>query len=377
MSEIRNRIVKFLEESKISFMEDIEAQPDLFGGEDTYYKDGKQAVGFMDVLDFMSEVAPDLDYSGDKQTKDLYWMIYHPTSSGVKIDADRVADIESKLAKRFGEGTVIVKLGNAPYAPEIKYLRLGFVDKADVEESVDDVKEGAINDVMQDGETSWESITQAADDDWSTGVEDTPDIEGATEDEAQKIEEGWKDNLKKGVATLGVAGALAGNAMAQDNSARTFDTNRLSPQQIEMLKNEEEHSVKLPNGMIQDQYGNEWTQDDWETLMRGEDPFEDNDYPPEEVEEAVESPAVDEVRKRLANEFVDLEVTGPTYDAYDPDEPRAGKTQYYIEVPEEFYEARDLERMLFEIQKEYPDFEYEGEDFSNRFWFVINEKSEE
>jgi len=190
----------------------------------------------------------------------------------------------------------------------------------------------------------------------------------------ESLEEGWKDNLKKGVATLGVAGALAGNAVAQDNSTRVFDTTKLSPQQIEILKNEEEHSVKLPNGMIQDQYGNQWTQEDWETLMRGEDPFDDNDYPPEEVDEAVENPAVEEVKNRLANEFVDLEVIGPTYDKYDPNEPRAGKMQYYIEVPEEFYEARNLERMLQEIDSKYPDFEYEGEDFSNRFWFIINEK---
>ena len=463
MSEIRNRIVKILEESTISFMEDIEAQPDLFGGEDTYYKDGKQAVGFMDVLDFMSEIAPDLDYTGDKQTNDLYWMIYDPASSGVKIDSNKVADIESKLAKRFGEGTVIVKLANAQYAPEIKRIYVGFVDKADVEdveENVGDIKEGAINDVMQNGEASWEGITQAADDNWGAGVEDTPDIEGATEDAASDddswggasavggdtwgestkllrkgqrvrikdtaehfqgeegvilvrmhsalsgtpfytvqmdngqpydvladnvepvdLEEGWKDNLKKGVATLGVAGALAGNAMAHDpmydGATRPFDDTNMTVQQVQQLSDEDEKATRLPDGMIQDQYGNKWTQEDWDKLMRGEDPFEDNDYPPEEVDEAVESPAVDEIRKRLANEFVNLEVTGPTYDKYDPDEPRAGKTQYYIEVPEEFYEARDLEKMLFEIERKYPDFEYEGEDFSNRFWFVINEKSEE
>ena len=143
MSEIRNRIVKLLEESKISFMEDIEAQPDLFGGEDTYYKDGREAVGFMDVLDFMSEIAPDLDYTGDKQTKDLYWMIYDPATSGVKIDSNKVAEIESKLAERFGEGTVIVKLANSQYAPEIKRIYVGFVDKADVEDVEENVEESA------------------------------------------------------------------------------------------------------------------------------------------------------------------------------------------------------------------------------------------
>ena len=71
MSEIRDKIIKLLEESKISFMEDMESQPDLFDGEDTYYKDGRQALNFTDVLEAMSEIAPDLDYTGDKQTKDL------------------------------------------------------------------------------------------------------------------------------------------------------------------------------------------------------------------------------------------------------------------------------------------------------------------
>ena len=139
MSEIRDRIYKILKESKISFMEDIESQPDLFGGEDTYYKDGRQAVRFMDVLNYMSEIAPDLDYTGDKQTKDLYWMIYD-TSTG-SIDSNKVADIESKLTKRFGEGAVTVRLANSQYAPEIKRIYIGFVDVADVED--DSIEEAA------------------------------------------------------------------------------------------------------------------------------------------------------------------------------------------------------------------------------------------
>ena len=276
--------------------EGIESQPDLFGSEDTYYKDGREAVGFMDVLDFMSEIAPDLDYTGDKQTKDLYWMIYDPATSGVKIDSNKVADIESKLAERFGNGVVTVKLANSQYAPEIKRIYIGFVDKADVED--DNIEEAAgllkkgqrvrIKDTAENfpGE---EGVIVAI---RSTAMSGTPfysvkldsgepyDVV-ADQVEPAGLEEGWKDNLKKGVATLGVAGALAGNAMAHDpmydGATRPFDDTNMTVQQVQQLADEEDKATVLPNGMIKDQYGNEWTKEDWEKLMRGEDPFADND----------------------------------------------------------------------------------------------------
>lgn len=294
MSEIRDRIYKILKESKISFMEDIESQPDLFGGEDTYYKDGRKAVRFMDVLDFMSEIAPDLDYTGDKQTKDLYWMIYD-TSTG-SIDSNKVADIESKLTKRFGEGAVTVRLANSQYAPEIKRIYIGFVDVADVED--DSIEEAAgllkkgqrvrIKDTAENFPGEKGVIVAIR----STAISGTPfysvkldsgepyDVI-ADQVEPAGLEEGWKDNLKKGVATLGVAGALAGNAMAHDpmydGATRPFDDTNMTVQQVQQLADEEDKATVLPNGMIKDQYGNEWTKEDWEKLMRGEDPFADND----------------------------------------------------------------------------------------------------
>lgn len=236
MSEIRDRIYKILRESKISFMEDIESQPDLFGGEDTYYKDGRQAVRFMDVLDFMSEIAPDLDYTGDKQTKDLYWMIYN-TSTG-SIDSNKVADIESKLTKRFGEGAVTVRLANSQYAPEIKRIYIGFVDVADVED---------------------DSIEEAA-----------------------GLEEGWKDNLKKGVATLGVAGALAGNAHAADNYDPYYDRGP-HPEQSEIYKDAK--YVNQYEDKVIDKDGNEWTMNQWADIVADRDPYDDRVYAPEDIDD--------------------------------------------------------------------------------------------
>lgn len=236
MSEIRDRIYKILRESRISFMESIESQPDLFDGEDTYYKDGRQAVRFMDVLDFMSEIAPDLDYTGDKQTKDLYWMIYD-TSTG-SIDSNKVADIESKLTKRFGEGAVTVRLANSQYAPEIKRIYIGFIDVADVED--DNIEEAA------------------------------------------GLEEDWKDNLKKGVATLGVAGALAGNAHAADNYDPYYDRGP-HPEQSEIYKDVK--IVDQYNDKIVDKDGNEWTMNQWADIVADRDPYDDRVYAPEDIDD--------------------------------------------------------------------------------------------
>lgn len=133
MSEIRKRIAKILEESTISFMEDVEVQPDLFGGEDTYYKDGKQALNFSDVLATMDEIAPDFDFVGQTDSKDLYWMIFYP-KSGVKINTEKAAQIESELVKRFGKDNIKVRHAQSEYAPEIKKLYVGFVDEADIDQ---------------------------------------------------------------------------------------------------------------------------------------------------------------------------------------------------------------------------------------------------
>lgn len=301
MSEIRKIVAKVLKESNFSLNEKLEVQPDMFGGEDTYYKDGKKAIEFDDVHEFMKTVAPDLDYVDDRPTKDLYWMIYEPATPGLsKLDSKRVVDLESKLAEKFGDGVVKVKLNNARYAPEIRYISIGFVDKADIEDEgmeeatkllkkgqrvrIKDTaehfqgEEGVILVRMHSALTGTPFYTVQMDNGQSYDVL-------ADNVEPADLEEGWKDNLKKGVATLGVAGALAGNVMAHDpmydGAQRPFDNPYMTVEKAQWLADEDEKAVRLPNGMIKDQYGNEWTQEDWETLMRGEDPSDELDFPPE------------------------------------------------------------------------------------------------
>ena len=381
-TEPRNRFEHHYKPIENNVSEGIESQPNLFGGEDTYYKDGQQALSFTDVLECMSEIAPGMDFVDQKEFNNLYWMVFEGNGA--------FEDIKRKLQNRFGNN-IVVKVAQSQYAPEQNKLYVGFVDVADVED--DSIEEAAgllkkgqrvrIKDTAENfpGE---EGVIVAI---RSTAMSGTPfysvkldsgepyDVI-ADQVEPAGLEEGWKDNLKKGVATLGVAGALAGNAMAHDpmydGATRPLDDTNMTVQQVQQLADEEDKATVLPNGMIKDQYGNEWTKEDWEKLMRGEDPFADNDDVHEGVNEAVESPAVEEVKDRLSKEFVDLEVTGPTYDKYDPESPREGKEEYYIQVPEEFYEGSYLEKMLREVESKHPEFEYEGRDFSDRYWFAIN-----
>ena len=293
MSEIRDRIIKILSESKIPFMEDtVEMQPDLFDADrDTFYKDGRKALRFREVLDAMEEIAPEFEFVEDTDNNGLYWMIFYP-KPGVAVSPEKVEEIESELNKKFGEKAVSVRGAQTRHAPEIKKLYVGFVDDADfMEEAAGLLKKGQrvrIKDTAENfpGE---EGVIVAI---RSTAMSGTPfysvkldsgepyDVV-ADQVEPSGLEEGWKDNLKKGVATLGVAGALAGNAMAHDpmydGATRPFDDTNMTVQQVQQLSDEEDKATVLPNGMIKDQYGNEWTQEDWEKLMRGEDPFADND----------------------------------------------------------------------------------------------------
>ena len=318
MSDIRDRIVKLLEESKISFMEDIEVQPDLFGGEDTYYKDGKQAISFTDVLECMSEIAPEMDFVDQKEFNDLYWMVFEGNGD--------FEDIKGKLQNRFGND-IVVKVAQAQYAPEQKKLYVGFVDIADVED--DGIEEASgllkkgqrvrIKDTAENfpGE---EGIIVAV---RSTGISGTPfytvnldsgepyDVV-ADQVEPAGLDEGWKDTLqsagkyaKGALAGAAMAGSLATGANASDpmydGARRPFEDTDMTVQQVQQLSDEEDKATRLPNGMIKDQYGNEWTQEDWDKLMRGEDPFADND----DVHEAV-----DETNNVKNKELLDLLTRG-------------------------------------------------------------------
>lgn len=108
----------------------------------------------------------------------------------------------------------------------------------------------------------------------------------------ESLEEGWKDKLKKGAATLGVAASLAGNAMANDSmydGARDPSTNDYTQEYSQSVESDYEapKMVSKKGNMIIDQFGNEWTSDEWEKLSNGESPMYDGAKNPN-IEESLD-----------------------------------------------------------------------------------------
>ena len=102
-----------------------------------------------------------------------------------------------------------------------------------------------------------------------------------------ELDEGWKDKFKKGAATLGVAASLAGNAMAHDpmyDGARNPNTDDVEIA-YSQSENESPRMVNKKGAMIIDQFGNEWTEREWNKLINGEDPYSDGARNPQ-IEES-------------------------------------------------------------------------------------------
>ena len=103
----------------------------------------------------------------------------------------------------------------------------------------------------------------------------------------EELDEGWKDKFKKGAATLGVAASLAGNAMAHDpmyDGARNPNTDDVEIA-YSQSENESPRMVNKKGAMIIDQFGNEWTEREWNKLINGEDPYSDGARNPQ-IEES-------------------------------------------------------------------------------------------
>ena len=119
--------------------------------------------------------------------------------------------------------------------------------------------------------------------------------ENSEEDKEKKeeIDEGFKDKFKKAVATGAMAASLAaGNAHGMTQDPYYDGATRPYEDSYEQVSDYEKPQIKQvkPDGTIVDQYGNEFTKEQFEALLRGEDPFNDNDIPPEmmnDIEEAL------------------------------------------------------------------------------------------
>lgn len=133
------------ESKKEEVKESIETQPDMFGGPDTYYKDGIEALDFDNVLDAMNKVAPEMDFVDDRDVKGKYSMIFQPKSSGLELNQKGLKKIKDYLSQKFGKENIAVRLAHSQYAPEIKKLYVTFINQIDVQNDLNESLDDTLN----------------------------------------------------------------------------------------------------------------------------------------------------------------------------------------------------------------------------------------
>lgn len=143
LDKIRLRKLKAKREEYLN--ESIETQPDMFGGPDTYYKDGIEALDFDNVLDAMNKVAPEMDFVDDRDVKGKYSMIFQPKSSGLELNQKGLKKIKDYLSQKFGKENIAVRLAHSQYAPEIKKLYVTFINQIDVQNELNESLDDTLN----------------------------------------------------------------------------------------------------------------------------------------------------------------------------------------------------------------------------------------
>ena len=225
------------EDKKIN--EAVETQPDMFDNEyDTNYVDGVQTYTFHEINDFMNQIAPKLSYTNDDEQNGKVYLGYW----GNNLSFNEYKRIAQEIKNKFN-GNVQAHLARAQYSPEQKTLYISY----------------------------------------------TP-----TPDDEQELTEDFKNGLKKAgkyvkgaLAGAAMAGSLAGNAHAMedpyyDGATQPFDS---SYEQVQDDSDMPQIKAVKPDGTIVDQYGNEFTKEQFEVLKRGEDPYYDGTTQPFEESE--------------------------------------------------------------------------------------------
>lgn len=299
--------------------EAVERQPDMFGAEDTVYKDGVEAQDFDNILDAVQKIAPKMGFVDGWDKGDYYVMKFE----GENIDKKRFEDIKSQLIAKFGDG-LKVQWGYHQYSPEQKSLFVAFIDRAnfDDEELNEGIKDylprgGFMRDDEDDksshktgawfGQGTDEQIKMAkiiakvkfAHGD-RMGRVSSEDLKHFDEykkeyDEiygSDELDEGWKDNLKKAAGVAAVAGGLMVGTANAANMQDPYDDRAPHPEQSELFK--DAAYVNQYEDKVIDKNGNEYTMNQWADLVAGENPFDDNDYPPEFIDDEENSEQINE-----------------------------------------------------------------------------------
>lgn len=334
------------EKNKEVVDEATEVEPDMFDSEfDKKYIDGRRTYDFNDVYSAMSEIAPGFSYVDDIEKGNEVNLIFYPNSG--TVSNEELARIKQEMSKKFGND-VQVRGASSEYAPEQRKIYVTYIsaNEEDVDESIDVV--GKEKD--KEDKNSWFDKSGIAESDdlnvetsspletvkeyinylythnknytreqWNIidDIKEAIDNNGDVEDLENKIyilshhnknynraqynliteleeiiknnnysvkfdsdiNEGIKDGFKKAgkfARNAIAAGAIAGGLMGNPADAKGQDFEQ--PVAVEQ---------KI-DGTIVDQYGNEFTQEQWEALERGEDPYSDGATQPVE-EDTVKS----------------------------------------------------------------------------------------
>lgn len=327
--------------------EATEIEPDMFDSEyDKKYIDGRRTLTFYDVYEAMEKIAPKFAYVDDKMVGNELNLVYYPNSGA--YSKEEFERIKREMNDKFGNA-ITVKTAQAQYAPEQRKLYIGFIptpDEEDVDESIDVVgkernkedknswfdKSGIAesDDLNIEMSSPIETVKEYIDylythnknytreqwniiEDIKEAIDNNSDVEDLenkiyilshhnknynraqynliTELEEilkknnysvkfnSDINEGIKDSFKKAgklARNAIAAGAIAGGLMGNPADAKGQDFEQ--PVAVE----------QRIDGTIVDQYGNEFTQEQWEALERGEDPYADGATQPVE-EDTVKS----------------------------------------------------------------------------------------
>jgi hypothetical protein len=129
MDYVRSRDPKEVSEA-------VEVQPDMFGGEDTVYKDGIQEYDFNDIYEYMNKYFPKLDFVDSKEQDGRVYLVFE---GKVAVSGDTFELIKKMIAKRFGDN-VKVQAARSQYAPEQTKIYISYIEKGNDGE---DIEEGA------------------------------------------------------------------------------------------------------------------------------------------------------------------------------------------------------------------------------------------
>jgi hypothetical protein len=115
-----------------AIVNNVEIQPDMFGGKNELYLDGHRAHSFNDINEFMYASFPKLDLVDTGEANGKSFLVYEPASGGLKY----ITNAKKALMSKFED--IVVRVGQSQYAPELKKLVVQYIDADDINEDMEE-----------------------------------------------------------------------------------------------------------------------------------------------------------------------------------------------------------------------------------------------